>query len=378
MDGEDTSAEKDDSAPAPTRGAHGDGPNARVSPPAAARHSLPHPAAVNVAWAGSALVLTVVVGAAAKILGVVIAPGLRGIASQGTMDTVEILSATLGYTFAALLVALICAGSFELARARRIGVVSRGAVVAVSGLVVALASPAVVQRLHNSAGVALAIVASIVAVVASIGTLRLAHTRIIGVVLGMFALSGLLRPTAWTLTTLASERASLGLYNTGRGFATIALVVQTLAALLAATWVGTRSRVRGRLLANGAIAIAFAITYVAARDTGDTPSSFEAVLRSSLSQAAGLALPFGLSSIAAFLVPATILLALVSVVQRTNAPAVLAALALALLSHGSFDVPLHALAITAAAQWAMLAMADERTMWSALARGREGVATKLA
>lgn len=329
------------------------------------------PAAINVAWAGSALVLTAVVGAAAKVFGVIIAPGMRGIASQGAMDAVEILSATLSYTFAALLVALICAGSFELARARKIGVLSRGTVVAVSGLVVALASPAVVQRLHTVAGVALAVVASIIAIAAAIGTIRAAHTRIVGAVLGMLALSGLLRPLSWQLTALANERASLGLYNAGRGLATLAVVVQALATLLAAAWLGTRSRVRGRLFANAAIVIAFALTYIAARDSGDAPSSIEVVLRSSLSQAVTLPLPYGLASIAAFLVPATILLALVAIAQRAPPPAVLAALALALLSHGAFDVPLHALAVTAAAQWAMLAMADERTMWSALLRGRE-------
>ena len=46
---------------------------------------------------------------------------------------------------------------------------------------------------------------------------------------------------------------------------------------------------------------------------------------------------------------------------------------LALLSHGSFDVPLQALAVVAAAQWAILAMAadaerEARAMWAALRR----------
>ena len=98
------------------------------------------------------------------------------------------------------------------------------------------------------------------------------------------------------------------------------------------------------------------------------------MLRGSLSQAVGSVLPYGLTSIAAFLVPATILLAMVAIVQRGQPPAVLAALGLALLSQGSFDVPLHALAMTAAAQWAMLAMADDRTMWTALVGQREATA----
>jgi hypothetical protein len=330
----------------------------------------PASSSTSIAWAGSALVLTAVVGAVSKIFGVLIAPGMRGIASQRAMDFTEIVSATLSFTFAALLVALICGGSFELARVRKIGVASRGSVVAVSGLVVALASPAVVQRLHTMAALALAVVASIIAIIAAAGTIRVAQTRVVGAVLGMFALSGVLRPIAWEVTSLAGERASLGLYYTGRGLATFAVVVQALAALLAAAWLGTRSRWRGRFLANAAIVLAFVVTYFAARDGGDTPSALEAVLHGSLSQVAGAPLPYGLTSIAAFLVPATILLSLVAVVQRAQPPVVLAALALALLSHGTFDVPLHALAVTAAAQWAMLAMVDDRSMWAAMVRER--------
>lgn len=377
MDGENTSADEpaDDPAPAPEK------PQVPPPEPARAPAAQATPAAqtppatptISVAWAGSALVLTAVIGALAKTLGVVVAPGMRGVASQKMVESVELLSATLGYTFAALLIALVCGGSFELARARKINVTSRGSVVAISGLVVALASPAVVGRLHTMAGIALAVVASLLALVAAASIVRVAHTRIVGAVLGMFALAALLRPVSWQLAALASER--LGLYvEAARVMATASVVVQALATLLAAAWLGTRSRVRGRLLANGAIVLAFGITYLAAHNNGEAPSAVEAVLRGSLSQAVGSVLPYGLTSIAAFLVPATILLAMVAIVQRGQPPAVLAALGLALLSQGSFDVPLHALAMTAAAQWAMLAMADDRTMWTALVGQREATA----
>jgi hypothetical protein len=342
-----------------------DAPAAGTTSPQPARAS-----GTNVAWAGSALVLAAVVGAAAKLLAVLVAPGMRGVASQHAMELTETVSATLSYTFAALLVALICGGSFELARVRKVGVASRGSVVAISGLAVALASPAVVQRLHTAAALALALVASVIALVAAVATVRVAHTRAVGAVLGMFALSGVLRPVAWEVTAFAGERASLGLYQGGRGLATFAVAVQALGALLAAAWLGTRSPLRGRLLANLAIVIAFGVTYLAAHDAGDAPSAIEAVLRGSLSQATGVPLPYGLASIAAFLVPATILLALVSLVQRAQPRVVLGALALALLSHGAFDVPLQALAITAAAQWTLLAMADERSVWATLTRER--------
>jgi hypothetical protein len=45
---------------------------------------------------------------------------------------------------------------------------------------------------------------------------------------------------------------------------------------------------------------------------------------------------------------------------------VVATVALALVSRGAFDAPLRALCAVAAAQWAVLARADERAMWRTL------------
>jgi len=330
------------------------------------------PARTSIAWAGSALFLTAIVGVAAKVFGVLVAPGMRGVASQKAMETTELLSSTLGYTFAALLVALVCGGSFELARVRKIGVGTRGVVVAVSGLVVALASPAVVQRLHSVAALLLAMITGLIVLIAGVTAARAAQTRAVGAVLALLSLAGIARPLAWLFSSMAGERASLGLYHFARGVATAGVALQAIATLLAAAWLGTRSRWRGRMLANLAVFGGFVITYIAARETDAPPSALEAVLRGSLAQTAGVPAPYALSSIAAFLVPASILLAAVALVQRAQAAAVLVATALALLSQGAFDVPLQALAATAAAQWALLAMVDERTMWTSLVGSRDG------
>lgn len=310
--------------------------------------------------------MTAVVGALAKLLGVIIAPGMRGIASQRAMEFAEVVSATLGYTFATLLVALVCGSSFELARARNVGAVTRGGVVGLAGLIVALASPAVSQRLHTAAALALALMTSVVVLMAAASTVRVTRTRAIGAVLAMFALSGVLRPLVWQLSMVAGERASLGLYQASRGLSTVAVALQALATLLGAAWLGTRSPIRGRLLANAAIVLAFGLTYVAAREGVDTPWAALAVLRGALTQARVAPPPYGLVSIAAFLLPASILLALVAVVQRRVPSIVVGTLALALLSQGVFEVPLQALAVTAAAQWALLAMTDARARWSML------------
>lgn len=329
---------------------------------------------LSVSWAGSALLLTGAVAVLAKVFGVVIAPGARGTAGQSTVEVVDTATATFGYTLAALLVALVCGASFELARARRIGAVARGAVVAISGLVVALASPAVVQRLHTVAALLLAVFTSIIALTSGIVAARVVQTRAVGAVLGVLAICALLRVVAWETAAIAADRSSVALLQIGRVLATAAIVLQGVAALFAAAWLGTRSRWRGRVLANVAIVLAFAITYFAARRIDDHPTIVETILHASLSQAGGVPPPYGVASVAAFLVPASLLLAIVALVQRAQPKAITASLALALLSNGAYDVPLQALLVTAAAQWAMLATADERTLFEALTAPRERTA----
>jgi hypothetical protein len=327
------------------------------------------PSRTTIGWAGSALVLTAVVAIAAKIAGVVVAPGSRGVLSGAMVNIVEMTSGALAYMLAALLVALVCGASFELARARKVSIVARGGVVAVSGLIVALASPAVVERLSTAPSLALAVITSLVALVSGVVVIRSPQTRAVGGILALLAICGLLRVVAWEASAISFDRASLRIHEVARGFATAAVALQAFAALLAAAWIGTRSKWRGRILANVAILLAFVITWLAGR-TSDSPSAIEAVLRATLPTLAGLPSPFVVGSIAAFLVPASILLAGVALLQRDQSPAVVAALALALLSHGAFDVPLHALLVTTSAQWAMLAMTDDRSLWGSLLQRR--------
>jgi hypothetical protein len=322
-------------------------------------------------WAGVPLRLVGLVGVVAKILGVLVLPGMRGIASQRTIEWTEAASATFGYAFGALLLALIVFGSFELSRARGLVVMTRGGAVAVSGLVVALASPSVFQRLHTAAALGLGFVASLVAIIATTTTLRKAHTRAVGALLLLLAVAGTLRPVAWELTSVASDHANVAMYHWGRIVMTIAVALQAIAASLAAAWLGTRSAVRGRIFANIAILLACGVTFVAARDTGEPLSMAAAVLRGSLAEATNPPVAYGLASVTVFLVPATTLLALVALVQRAQPPAVLTALALALLSQGMLDVPLHALSLVAAAHWALLAAGDERSAWDARLLARE-------
>jgi hypothetical protein len=142
-----------------------------------------------------------------------------------------------------------------------------------------------------------------------------------------------------------------------RALSTAAVVIHALAVLVAGAWIGARSRWRGRLLVNAAIVFAFAITWLAARTT-PSPSAVEAMLRATLPAAIGSPPPYLVGSVAAFLLPCSIFLAAIALLDRSAPASVVASLSLALLSQGAFDVPLHALLVTASAEWAMLAMTE--------------------
>lgn len=318
----------------------------------------------TIGWASGALLLTAAVAIVAKITGVILAPGVRGVLGSNAVNSVEVAAGTFAYALMGLLVALVCGASFELARARGIHTLSRGGVVATSGLIVALVSPAVVDRLNVFPLLALSVITGLVALIAGLVVVRTPRTRAIGVILVFMTFGGFFRIVSWETSSIAFERSSSSIHELSRGFSTAAVTFQALSVFVAATWIGTRSRWRGRVLANVAIVLAFVLTWLAAR-TSSSPSSIEAVLRASLSTVGRLPAPFLLGSISAFIVPASIFLAMAALAQRGQAPAITASLIFALLSNGAFDVPLHALLVTVSAQWAMLAMADDRGLWGA-------------
>ncbi len=190
--------------------------------------------------AGSALLITTGVAVAAKIAGVLIAPGARGVFGEKSVVLVETLSGAFGYTLIGLLVALICAASFELARSRAIHVVARGSIVALTGLIVALASPAVVERLPTLPSLALAVVTSVVVFIAGLVVLRAHRMRAIGAVLVLLSSAALIRVIAYQMSAASFEQVSVRLHDGARILATISVTAQSVAVLIAAAWIGTR------------------------------------------------------------------------------------------------------------------------------------------
>lgn len=313
-----------------------------------------------------ATAICAVIGAALSVL---IAPGLPGNASGRFVEITQHLSETFAYLMAGLLMALICTGAFEIARAGRIGLPSRILAVGASGLTVALSAPALREPLLPFVAVLLAVSAAVAALAGAWHAIRKPHTRLVGAVLLAFAVAALLRIGAWELAGAAGERGSARMWDVSCGIASAAVVIEGVGQLAAAAWLGTRGRLK--IAGNLAIAAAFLVTWGAAYGVRPGAAPWQSILHSALADAPGQPPPFGLAAVATFLASAGIFLAFVAVAQRGQVIAVVSALALALISRGTLDVPLRAMAIAAAGQWVLLAMLDERAMWKAMAVDRD-------
>jgi hypothetical protein len=126
----------------------------------------------------------------------------------------------------------------------------------------------------------------------------------------------------------------------------------------------------GLLLSSLAAAGAFAVTWGAALGGHADASPWAAALHTSLSALATLPAPYGLSGAASFLTVSAVLLGAAALAQSAQPAVITSAFALALVSRGAFDAPLRAIAIVAAAQWALVAAFDDRVLWAALAAPR--------
>jgi hypothetical protein len=200
------------------------------------------------------------------------------------------------------------------------------------------------------------------------------HTRAAAAVLILLAFAALTRLGAWELAKSASERADLRVYAFSRGLATAGVLFEAAAQLVAVSWLAARGKLTGQLGVTLALVGALCVTWGVGQGVHSGAAPWQAVLHTALADAPGVPPPYGHESIAnfaTFLVPASLLLALVTAAQPGQVASVVAVVALALVSRGAFDAPLRALCAVAAAQWASLSSHDERAMWRVLIEDRK-------
>jgi hypothetical protein len=322
---------------------------------------------IAAAWLLRVTALTAV---AAGITGVLVAPGVRGNASEMVVVAADRVAAALAYFLVGLLVALVLWGATELVRARGVGIVARVALIGAGAAVVAMSAPGLGDRLPRNLAVCVASGAILAVIAGAYASARAPHTRAVAGVLFALAFAGITRLAAWALAEAASEQASVHLYGISRGLATAGVMFEALAQLVAVTWLGTRSKLTGQIGSMLALVGAFVLTWGAARGVHSDAAPWQAMLHTALADGPGIPAPY-FDGLATFLVPASLLLALVSAAQPKQVVALVATIALALVSRGALDAPLRALCAVAAAQWAALACSDERAMWRTLIEDRK-------
>jgi hypothetical protein len=300
---------------------------------------------------------------AAGTMGLIVAPGVRGNASEAVVVAIDRTAAALTYFSVELLVTVLLWGALELARARSVGIFARVALIGGGAAVIAMSAPGLRERLPPAYAVLIAAAATVATIAGGYVSARAPHTRALAGVLFMLAFAALARLGAWELATAAGDRASVQLFGVSRGLATTGVLFEAAAQMLAVTWLGTRNRSAGQLASTAALIAAIVVTWAVARGMQSAPALWQVVLRTALADAPGVPAPYGLDAVATFLVPASLLLALASAAQPKQVVVVVATMALALVSRGAFDAPLRALCAVAAAQWVALAWADERAMW---------------
>jgi hypothetical protein len=307
-------------------------------------------------------------------MGILVAPGVRGLASDRVVEDANQVAWTFAYLVAGLLVMLVVYGAIELSRSSRAKSPLAAAAVSAAGLVAALTTPALQRPLFPALAAALALVTVTVVVLGGVRGLRVKHTRAVAALMLAFAAAGLVRVVAWELARRAGDAGDTRLYEVARVMATAALLFEGLGQMVAAAWLGTRSRFGGQVLSSLAVALAWLLTYAASVGAGVNAKPWQAAAHIALATATGLPQPYGPTGLAVFLLAASILLAGVAAIQQRQVVAVTTPLALSLIGRGAFDVPIHALAATAASLWLILASTDERAVWQALiaARGARG------
>ncbi len=278
----------------------------------------------------------------------IVAPGLRGSASDAVVVTWQLVGATLTYALAFLLGAVAVEGAAGLLRRDAMRGL-RGLVLVGTLVTMALVAPAFLRRLPPQPEIVLILASSIVVLATSSRALGTARLRAIGLVMALFALAALVRLFAWQLAVAAGEQVSDRLYTVSRVVATSGVVFEAAGQLAAVAWLGTRGKISGQVLAVFSVLLGFVLTWAATMGVHHDASTWQVLLHTAFLEAQTVPPPLGLSAASTFLLAASYPLAILAASQRGASARGGCVLALAMLAHGAFDAPIRALAAVAAA-----------------------------
>jgi len=299
--------------------------------------------------------------ALAAVLGRGLHPALQGVASDGVVRAVGLAA---GLVSQGLLLALVGALVWLTAGMLRLGalpVAYRMGVTAVGGVVLGLAVPAGVTRLAPWFSVGLAVAAALAALAGAAQAMGPRETRILGVVLALAATGALTRQTSLALVLAGGARALRNVALAGVWVAGAALLLQGVLVTVGLLWLSTRKARWLNLATPLCSALALGASWFAEPAAAGHLASWKLVIARTASQYLAAPTPPAPPGVRVFLAVAGLLMGLLAVVHRREAPAVAGGVALLLVSGLDLDVPLCALGVTVAALVATVAAHDPET-----------------
>jgi hypothetical protein len=308
-------------------------------------------------------------GLIAAMVGRSIAPALRG-AREGLDQVIwyaDLSGGLASYLFAFIGLSALIVELMMTFRERRLRVVYRVAALVLGVAVISLVAPAFREPLTERASIVAALASGLVAIFASFEAISVPRTRALGVLLATAGLAALLHLGATMLAWYAGEHALYRVATISRVLATGSVLFDTIALLTAFAWLTTRTHPAtvwgARIALFAACVLAAGAARVGPQEGGPL---WQVVTYRAVERLLSVPPPYVWVPYRYALETCAPLLALVAVLSRGQIPAVVGALALALIARPTTDVPLSALALTLAALTTPLAARDDRGMWAVL------------
>jgi hypothetical protein len=257
-------------------------------------------------------------------------------------------------------------------REKRFSMVYRVGATALGIVVVSLVAPAFREPLPERGSIAVALASALIAVLASYEAMAVPRTRALGVLLVTAGTAALLHIGATVLAWHAGEHALYRAAVVARVLATGSVLFDTIALLTGFAWLTTRTNLTTVWGARAALFVACVLAWGAARGgPHDGSPLWQTVTYRAVERVLAPPPPYVWIPYRYVLETCAPLLGLLAVLARGQMPAVMGAMALALIARPTTDVPLSALALTLAALSTPLAARDDRGMWAVLMANSE-------
>lgn len=295
----------------------------------------------------------------AYLLGVMVMPGARGRLGQSGVELLEKATSIFALASYVMAVVLLAHAAVTVFRKPTFPVLT-----ALTALFATLAALLVAPGLSRSLPFFFAMGATVAAVVAlglaCARTLRNRVTRLPGLVLGGFAVDGVLRGLSFALARTGTLDAAPRSADFARVLGSAYVIFGVLLVLLVHVWLAARGGKGGRTASNVGLLSALALCFwMASRQAGPAMS----LLKHSLSSYEMPPLSAPVLVVAAWRLVLSAGAALACILPWRRSPFVLPPLAMLLIGNASLDMPLANVLTAAAAVWLCFAADDPRTVW---------------